>query len=798
MIATQTADADLRIARALGLKSDALARLRAGLAAGEHPLWLRCGDPGLAGTFSDAFGFDLLLEKLRRIESFERRRANALREHAGDEHAEWRALAARAETEGALEDLLLAVQPAAAPAGATAPEKETHAAFLARLRGDYRLAAALRRLFETRALLTVEPVGDGEEARRHHGLAGGPAPLSGMDPEFYLRLRRGEKARGLKLRFELPRPEVLQLYEEHVQDAPAQEKEVYRDLFARFADEERLPRLVQDFRATMKHRAEVHALEDAWAAVAHALDRGRQDGAVLAFTPGRGSRVVAALVADRDLTPRVQELEVKAEGFEEALDKLLGEDLPAVVAFSGEGIARAAGQRASKHLRKRNEHLRAVLVPPGAGRTLLREVARRPSEALLSQDERHAFLIGWLTLDPRTAALHTPHVIRSFVPLRAEVNPRLLEDFEALFLRELLWIRGVDVNTASLDSLRRVPGVDAEGVVAERSTAPFRSLEDFQARMGLPARDFRAACCLLRVRGGDEALDGTRFLHPEFRPVLARALESAGVAAAEALRDSAVMEGLPWQQALEGVDQADGVYERLREALARSGRRKPSLRRRAEVLRLETLQPGDRLKGVVKSLAEYGAFVDVGASRPGLVHVSHLVADRFVKDPAEVLQVGQEVEVRVLAVDLAEQRMRLTLLSEEQEKQVAERLAARRSERFDGPPRGERAPAREAVGQGSGSGGGAGRDGAGRQTSRESARSQRRDRPDRGERAGAGKGGAGGGMGDRGPRRDKRRNEDFGPDPRAKREEIDPTNPFFQFFAKAKEQVKVKDDQAGQ
>jgi len=777
MSATQTAEAENRIARSLGLKADALARLRAGLAAGEHPLWLRCGDPGLAGTFSDAFGFDLLLEKLRRVESFERRRANALREHAGDEHAEWRAQAARAETEGALEDLLLALAPSPAPAGATAPEKEAHAAFLAALRGNHRLAAALRRLFETRALLTVEPAGEGEEAVKHHSLAGGPAPLSGMDPEFYLRLRRGEKARGLKLRFELPKPELLQLHAEHVQDAPAQEKEVYRDLFVRFVEEERLPRLVQDFRATMKHRAEVHALQEAWTTVAHALDRGHQDGLVLAFAPGRGARVIAALVADRDQTPRVAELEVKGEAFEEALNKLLGEDLPAVVAFSGEGIARAAGQRAVKALRKRSEQLRSVLVPPGAGRTLLREVARRPCEALLSQDERHAFLIGCLTLDPRTAALHTPHVIRSFVPLRAEVNPRLLEDFEALFLRELLWIRGVDVNTATLDSLRRVPGVDAEGVVAERSTAPFRSLEDFQARMNLPPRDFRAACCLLRVRGGDDVLDGGRFLHPEFRPVLARALESAGVALADALRDSSVMEGLPWGQALEGVDQPDGVYERLREALARASRRKPSLRRRAEVLRLETLQKGDRLKGVVKSLAEYGAFVDVGASRPGLVHVSHLVADRFVKDPAEVLQIGQEVEVRVLEVDLAEQRMRLTLLTEEQEAEVAARLAAKRAERFDGAPRGERAPAREPAGAGGG-----GRDGASRQTSREGARSQRRDRPDRGERSGGG--------GDRGPRREKRRSEDFGPDPRAKREEIDPTNPFFQFFVKEKDKKK--------
>jgi transcriptional accessory protein Tex/SPT6 len=663
------------------------------------------------------------------------------------------------------EDLLLAVQPPAPPPGAVALEKEAHAAFFTRLRGHSEIAIALRRLFETHALLTVEPVGEDEEARRHHALAGGPAPLTGLDPAMYLRMRRGEKARGVKLRFELPKPEVLQIYADHVKDAPAQEKEVYRDLFVRFVDEERLPRLVQDFRAAMKHRAEVHALQEAWASVAHALDRGHQEGAVLAVAPGRGARVIVAWVADRDTAPRVLELELKAENFEETLDGFLNGAAPVAVAFSGEGVARAAGQRIVRHLRRNSDSLRSVLVPPGAGRTLLREVARRPSEALLSQDERHAFLLGWLTLDPRAVALHTPHVIRSFVPLRAEVNPRLLEEFEALFLRELLLNRGVDVNSASVDSLRRVPGVDGDGVAAERSTAPFRSLEDFQARMAIAPREARAAYCLLRVRGGDDPLDGARFLHPEFRPALRRALEAGGAALEEVLRETARLDALPWEATLRDVADGEGVYARIREALLRGGRRRPNLRRHAEVRRLETLQKGDRLKGVVKSLAEYGAFVDIGASRPGLVHVSHLVSDRFIKDPSEVLQIGQEVEVRVLEVDLAEQRMRFSLLTEEQEAQVAERMAARRAEREGGgrPPHGE---------QGSRSPRGDGPPRGDRGSRGD--RGARGDRPNRGERN------------DRGPRRDQRRSEDVGPDPRAHKEEIDPTNPFFQFFQQKK------------
>ncbi|MDA1260245.1 MAG: hypothetical protein O3A20_06435, partial [Planctomycetota bacterium] len=464
---------DERMARALGLRPDALADLRAGLAAGEDPLWLRCAEPALAGALGDAFGFELLLERLRRLESLERRRANVMRDHPGEELAEWRAQIARAESEADFEDLLLAVQPAPAPVGVEAPEKEAHAAYLASLRGNVALAAALRRLFDAAATVSIEAIGEGEEAKRAHVLAMPPAPVSVLDPAQYLRVRRGEKAHALRLVFDLPQSEILLLFQQHGGEVPAQEKEAYRELFLRFARAERLPRLALDVRTELKRRAEEHALQEAWTTVAHALDRGQQEGPILAIAPGRGSRVIIALVTGRDEAPRTQEFELKAENLEEALGRFLNGQMPQVLAFSGEGAARAAGQKFTRFLRKGAEQLRSVLVPPGAGRTLLREVARRPSEALLSQDERHAFLLGWLVLDPRAVALHTPHLIRSFIPQRGEMNPRLLEEFEALFLRELLLSRGVDANTAPIDALRRVPGLDADGALAERATAPF-------------------------------------------------------------------------------------------------------------------------------------------------------------------------------------------------------------------------------------------------------------------------------------------------------------------------------------
>jgi uncharacterized protein len=149
------------------------------------------------------------------------------------------------------------------------------------------------------------------------------------------------------------------------------------------------------------------------------------------------------------------------------------------------------------------------------------------------------------------------------------------------------------------------------------------------------------------------------------------------------------------------------------------------------------LRVGEMVKGKVKNLADYGAFIDFGAEREGMAHVSQC-CDRFIKHPSEVLEVGQEIEVRVVSVDLANRKIRLSLLSEEQEKEREEQRKKRSA-----------------------------------------------------NRGGGGRGGPGGGRGRGGPRGKGKRRDEFGPDPKArKKEEFDPTNPFYVFFQKQKEEEK--------
>ncbi len=230
---------------------------------------------------------------------------------------------------------------------------------------------------------------------------------------------------------------------------------------------------------------------------------------------------------------------------------------------------------------------------------------------------------------------------------------------------------GVDVNLASRELLRHVSGLNAalaERIVRRREEAgPLRSRAELREIPGLGAKTFQQAAGFLRVSGSDHPLDASA-VHPEhygFVEKLARALGlplPALVGDRETLRAVDVGRVAPALFAGEEVGP-----ETLRDILAEL--EKPGRDPRAEfrqaalsdsVHTLEDLKPGMALEGTVTNVTRFGAFVDVGVHQDGLVHVSEL-ADRFVRDPREVVKTGQIVQVKVLEVDLERRRVALSM-----------------------------------------------------------------------------------------------------------------------------------------
>ena len=308
---------------------------------------------------------------------------------------------------------------------------------------------------------------------------------------------------------------------------------------------------------------------------------------------------------------------------------------------------------------------------------------------------------------------------------------------------------GVDVNTASAPLLARVSGVGeglAQNIVSHRdANGPFRTRQQLREVPRLGPKAFELSAGFLRIPNGDDPLDASG-VHPETYPVVRRIMKSVDIADIKALIGNApLLRGLDPEPFTDETFGVPTVTDILRE-LEKPGRDPRPAFRTAEfregVEKLEHLQPGMVLEGVVTNVANFGAFVDIGVHQDGLVHISAM-AQGFVKDPRAVAKPGDIVKVKVLEVDAKRRRISLTMRLDDPEAgagpaagaRVAAADAGRRPAGPARPPRGGAPDRRQQAptGKPSQAGGGGG--------------GKRRDnhRPDAAPTSGSGGGGFGGG-----------------------------------------------------
>ena len=229
---------------------------------------------------------------------------------------------------------------------------------------------------------------------------------------------------------------------------------------------------------------------------------------------------------------------------------------------------------------------------------------------------------------------------------------------------------GVDVNTASAPLLEYVSGISkalAKNIVAYREEhGAFQSRNQLLKVAKLGPKAYEQCAGFMRIQGGKNPLDGTS-VHPESYEAAGTLLKKLGYEPEEIGAGG-----------LKGIGKKIGDYKKLAQELnigemtlkdivkelekpARDPRDempKPILR--TDVLEMKDLTPGMVLKGTVRNVIDFGAFVDIGVHQDGLVHISQMT-DRYIKHPMEVVSVGDIVEVKVLSVDLAKKRIALTM-----------------------------------------------------------------------------------------------------------------------------------------
>ncbi len=237
---------------------------------------------------------------------------------------------------------------------------------------------------------------------------------------------------------------------------------------------------------------------------------------------------------------------------------------------------------------------------------------------------------------------------------------------------------GVEVNTASSALLGYVAGISsgvAQAIVSTRDEkGGFRSRAELLKVPRLGARTYEQAAGFLRVRGGAHPLDASA-VHPERYALVEQIASDLGVGVGALIGDDELISAIK----LEEYVSSDAGLPTLRDIAAelrkpgrdpRSAFEAPSFR--DDISKPEDLKPGMVLDGVVTNIVAFGCFVDVGVHQDGLVHISQL-ADRFVRDPNEVVTVGKRVKVTVVSVDLPRSRIALTMRKDSGQK-IAQKI----------------------------------------------------------------------------------------------------------------------------
>ena len=226
---------------------------------------------------------------------------------------------------------------------------------------------------------------------------------------------------------------------------------------------------------------------------------------------------------------------------------------------------------------------------------------------------------------------------------------------------------GIDLNTASVSLLEYISGISkaiAKNIVAYREeNGRFESRKELLKVPKLGPKAFEQCAGFLRITGGSNPLDATS-VHPESYEVAEKFLENMGTTAEDIFKGHGAFYVKDYKKMAESLETGEMTLRDIVKELGKPGRDpreempKPVLR--TDVLDMKDLKEGMILKGTVRNVIDFGAFVDIGVHQDGLVHISQMT-DRYIKHPLEAVSVGDIVEVKVLSVDENKKRISLTM-----------------------------------------------------------------------------------------------------------------------------------------
>ena len=492
--------------------------------------------------------------------------------------------------------------------------------------------------------------------------------LADLPSHRVLAIRRGEAEEQLSWQIEVSTADIIALLQQRItrgRNAHAQLAMVAEDAYKRLL----APSIEVELRLELKQRAD----EDAIGIFGSNLEQlllGAPAGekVVLGLDPGYRTGVKTAVVSRTGALMTTATLYLHQEDrFAEQLRELIRKHNVELIAI-GNGTASRETEALTRNVVKELPQPQPQVVvvnEAGASVYSASDVAREefpeldvalrgaPSIARRLQDP----LAELVKIDPKSIGVgQYQHDVN-----QSRLKKRLDDVVETCVNRV-----GVEVNTASPSLLSYVAGLGpmlAKNIVELRDRrGGFKSRVELMEVPRLGAKAYEQAAGFLRVRGGAHPLDATA-VHPERYALVEQMAKDLGVDVKQLIANDELIDRIELKRYASddiGMPTLQDIIAELRKPGRDPRETFEPPRFRDDVKEPKDLLPGMQLEGVVTNLVAFGAFVDIGVHQDGLVHVSQL-ANKFVKDPAEVVRVGQKVKVTVLSVDLERNRVALSM-----------------------------------------------------------------------------------------------------------------------------------------
>ncbi len=539
---------------------------------------------------------------------------------------------------------------------------------------DQEARKAMRKLFESEAIIISKVIkGKEEEGQKFKDYFEWEEPVSKIPSHRLLAMRRGEKEMILTLDITPDEDRAIHLLEKQFvyghNEASSQVELAVKDAYKRLMK----PSMETEIRLLTKGKADAEAIKvfaENLRLLLLAAPLGQKN--ILAIDPGfrTGCKVVVLdrqgkLLHHSAIYPNAPQNQVMEAG---AAIKHLCDVYEVEAVAIGNGTASRETESFVKGLGLPKSILILMVNESGASVYSASEVAR---EEFPTHDVtvRGAVSIGRRLMDPLAELVKIDAKSIGVGQYQHDVDQTLLKHGLDDVVMSCVNSVGVELNTASKELLAYVSGLGpqlAKGIVDFRNeNGPFKDKRSLTKVARLGDKVFEQAAGFLRVRDAENLLDRSA-VHPESYSIVEQMAKDLDCTLAELTKDHAVRSKIKLEQYITDTVGLPTLNDIVQE-LAKPGR---DPRASFEVFQFdegvnspEDLRVGMQLPGVVTNVTNFGAFVDVGVHQDGLVHISHL-SDRFVKDPAAVVQVQQKVKVTVIEVDIQRKRIAFSMKSD--------------------------------------------------------------------------------------------------------------------------------------